>query len=67
LRRRAAAVPDAAFRVALAIPEVERLLQLVTFNINPQLALATLLGTLSRKLGRDEGAAARRRPARSAR
>ncbi len=67
LRRRAASIPNAGHRVTEAIPEVEKLLQLVTFNINPQLALATLLGTLSKRLGRDDGAASRRRPARATR
>jgi DNA polymerase-3 subunit delta' len=67
LRRRAASLPDAAHRVTRAIPEVERMLQLVTFNINPQLALATLLGSLAKRLGTDETAPSRRRPARAAR
>jgi len=64
LRRRAASVPDAASRAAGAIPEVERMLQLATFNINPQLVLGTLLGSLSRRFGRMRGGSPRR-PARS--
>jgi DNA polymerase-3 subunit delta' len=64
LRERAVLLPDAARRVAQTIPEVERMLQLVSFSINPQLSLATLLGTMSKRLGVDPGAPARRRPAR---
>lgn len=50
LRQRVDRIPDTARRVSAAIGEVERVLQLVTFNINPQLALAALLGSISKHL-----------------
>jgi hypothetical protein len=60
LRRRAGIIPDAARRVAGAIPEIERMLPLIASNINPQLALGTLLGALSRQLVPARGAGGRR-------
>lgn len=61
LRSCAARIPDTARRIADAIPEVEKVLHLVTFNINPQVALGSLLGTLSKRLGDRAKATPRRR------